>query len=78
MCENRIFYEKTKKDHQKFWQMKYRKFAGQIPKSREISEKRGNFFGRHVDVHYGRVGQAQVDAYGQGRGVKTPIFLWTS
>jgi len=53
--------------------MKYRKFGGQIPKIQKISEKRGNFFGWHVDVHK-RVGQSHVD-----RGiVKSPIFVWMS
>jgi len=36
------FYEKNKKGHQKFWQMRYRK-SGRIPKIRKPSKKRGKF-----------------------------------
>src|SRR6218665_3533406 len=78
--ENRIFFMKSLKiGHQKFWQIKYRNFAGQKPKIREISEKRDHFFGRHVDVHKRggvRLMWTHVD---RGRsGVKNPIFVWTS
>jgi len=50
----RIFLmTRLKKDHQKFWQMKYKEFTGRTSKIRKIFEKRGNFFRRHVDVHKG-------------------------
>src|SRR6218665_1157794 len=62
--------KRLKEGHQKFSQMKYRKFAGRIPKIRKISEKRGHFFGRNVDVHKGRGLQAHLDACRQGRGSK--------
>src|SRR6218665_1573181 len=68
-CENRIFYEKTKIGHQKSWQMKYRKFAGQVPKIRKISEKRGNFSDGMRTSTSGRRGQAHMD---RGRGSQKP------
>src|SRR6218665_1431728 len=50
--------------------MKYTIFAGQIPKIRKNSKKRGNFFGRHVDVHNG--GQAHTWTHvDRGRVPKT-------
>src|SRR6218665_4033388 len=46
-AENLKIYDlrvkRLKKIHQKFWQMKHRKFAGRIPKTRKILEKRGHF-----------------------------------
>src|SRR6218665_4165131 len=73
LVKREFFNEKTKKSHQKFWQMKYRKFARQILKIRKTFEKRGHFFGRHVDVHKGEWSGSS----GQGRG-QNPIFVWTS
>ena len=46
--------------------MKYRKFAGRIPKIRNISKKKGYFFEQHVDVHMAE----GSDSCGQGRGRK--------
>jgi len=61
--------------------MKYRKFAGRIglPTIRKIFEKRSHFFGRHVDVHKGKGGVRLMWMHvDRGRGVKNPIFVWTS
>jgi len=50
--------------------MKYRKFAGQIPKIRKMSEKKGHFFRWHVDVHKGE----GSSSCGQGAGESKPDF----
>src|SRR6218665_101546 len=67
------FIKRLKNGHQKFWQMKYRKFAGQISKIREISEIRGLFSDGMLTRGGGvcrLIIPAHVDACGQGRGQK--------
>ena len=68
-----FFMKRLWKSHKKFRQMKYRKFARQIPKIREISEKRGNFSDSMWTSTRGRGGHAHVD---RGSGRSKTRFSW--